>query len=53
MLDAVRGFEIFGRELGDRMDGVIDWDTVMKYIKDIHIENTLASHKNNIGRNDV
>jgi len=46
-IDAVEGIEILGREIGDKMCSVIDWDTVEGLIKDIHIENTLASHKNN------
>ncbi len=45
--NAVNGIEIFGRQLGDGLHDVISWDDVWIWIKDIDIENTLASMKNN------
>ena len=50
--DAVLGVEILRLQLGDDFNGVIDWGAVEKLIKDIHIENTLASIRNAKPRED-
>ena len=50
--DAVGGVEIFGRHLGDEFDGVLDWSVVLGFIEDIDVDNTLASLKNNVSKEE-
>ena len=46
--DAVRGIEILGRQIGDNFNGIIDWEEVLNLIKDIDVDVTLRSHRNNV-----
>ena len=45
--DAVRGVEILGREIGDSLAGILDWEEVLELIKDIDVDATLRSILNN------
>lgn len=42
--DAVRGIEIFGRQLGDKLDGFLCWESVLELIGDINVGSVLVQN---------